>query len=117
MEAAELAIQIQFKFWRHRFVSKKNLVTLVEDHERHGLTTGGTHPVGRGAEQKGGGCGESLGKYEGHSVLRNRRKGRMLGGGLGHMLGATMILQRAPHPKPGTCDYVTLCGKRDFADV
>ena len=28
-----------------------------------------------------------------------------------------MDAQRCLHPDPGTCEYVTLHGKRDFADV
>lgn len=43
-------------------VSRKNLITTVENNERHYLTIGGTGRVGGGEEQKGGGYGVSLGK-------------------------------------------------------
>ena len=28
-----------------------------------------------------------------------------------------MVCKEFPSESPGTCEYVTLCGKRDFADV
>lgn len=36
----------------------------------------------------------------------------------GNVVGDTiMALQRCPLPNPGTCEYVTLHGKKDFAEV
>lgn len=69
-----------------QFVSKKNSVTTAEGRAGHYLPKAEACRVGEQAEWKGGRCGESLGKHNGHLVLRNRRKAERLGWGLGHRL-------------------------------
>ena len=66
-----------------QFVSQKNSVTIAEGRARHDLPKAEACRVGELAEWKGGQCGESLGKHNGHLVLRNRRKAERLGWGEG----------------------------------